>query len=125
MSFYTAGSTTGSVTGNRSYAGFGFQPSYVRFTVSQKNGTTESFVHFSEGFTDGTNQSCHSLFYDGGSPAGSTQQYTDRLIDLKARVSGTLTDILVANFVSFDVDGVTVNFTAIASGYRVYVEAFA
>lgn len=123
MAFITGVSTTGSTTGNKSYTGFGFKPSYARFTLSQKTGTTEGFIHFSQGWTDGTNSSCHSIFQDATS--SQSKEFTNQVISHWNRVSGTLTEVIAATFVSFDADGLTLNFSAITTGYHVHFEAFA
>lgn len=122
MSHITTSFTTTSSTGNRSLTGLGFQPAYIRLTVAQKNGTSETFIHKSEGFTDGTNQGCTSIFWD--STGGKTVSFTDRVIDHINRVSGTLTDVIVATIVSLDADGFTLNFSTTTTSYRVFVEAW-
>lgn len=115
--------STSNTTGNKILAGLGFQPSYIRFTLGQKTGTSETFVHQSEGSTDGTNQRCVSVYWD--STGGKSVEFTDRLINHINRVTGTLTDVIKATFVSFDADGFTINFNATTTGYHVHYEAFA
>ena len=122
MNYFSGNFSTNGITCNRAITGIGFQPSYLRFTLSQKTTTSEAFVHFSEGFTDGTSQSCHSLYWD--STGGQSKQFTDKVINHVNRVGGTLTDVIKATFVSFDADGLTLNFSTTTSGYRVHVEAF-
>lgn len=122
MSFI-AGTFSEGTTGNHSVTGFGFKPAYLRFTISQKLSTTQNFVHLSQGFTDGTSQSCHSIFQD--STSASTRAYTDRCINHLDRVAGVLTETIKATFVSFDASGFTLNFTAVDANYQIHVEAFA
>lgn len=115
--------TTNSTTGDRVITGLGFQPSYIRLTVCQKYNTTESFVHKSEGFTDGTRQDCNSIYWD--STGGKSISYSDKVINHINRVSGNLTDVIVATLVSFDADGFTLNFSATLASYKVFIEAWA
>lgn len=103
--------TTPSTTGNKAYTGFGFRPTYIRFYASGKTSTSETGTRLSIGFADGSIQGCHSL--DGNTP----QVYIDRVINLS-----TPSGMIVANLVSFDADGCTLNFSSTVSGYRVHVE---
>lgn len=122
MAFGTGVTSTPSTTGNRSVTGLGFQPAYLRFTLCQKTGVSETFVHLSEGSTDGTNQRCVSVFQD--STGSKSLESTALCIDHMNRVTGTITDVIKASFISFDADGFTLDYTATISGYHVHYEAF-
>lgn len=112
---------------NTSITGLTFLPNYLRFTISQKLSTTQNFVHFSQGWTNGTNSSCHSIFQDA--TGSSTKAYTNRCINHLDR-SGTINEIIKATFVSFDTNGggdfgFTLNFTASDANYQIHFEAYA
>lgn len=121
-SFFT-GTTTQGTTGNKSITGVGFQPAYLRFTVSSKSTAETTVAHFSQGFTDGTRQKAHSIIAD--STGFASKAYSDRCINHYERVAGVLTEIIKATFVSFDADGFTLNFVNASSNYSIYIEAFA
>lgn len=123
MNAWTGWITTGSSTGNRAITGLGFQPVYLRITLGQKTGTTESFVHQSEGSSTSTTQRCVSIYWD--STGGQSKEYTSKIISHWNRVAGTLTEQIAATLVSLDADGFTLNFSATVTGYHMHVEAFA
>lgn len=127
MSF-KIGSFTQGTTGNASIGGFTFLPSYLRFTLSSRSGTNETYVLFSTGFTDGSLNKAHSIFHDG--TGDRSRYYTDRCINHLVRSGGNITEKIVATWVSFDNNGggdfgFTLNFTAADSNYPITVEAFA
>lgn len=127
MSF-KIGSFSNGTTGNVSVGGFTFLPTYLRFTVSSRSATNETFVLYSQGFTDGTLNKSHSIFHDG--TGDRTRYYNDRCVSHLLRVTGTLTEIINASFVSFDNNGggdfgFTLNFTAANANYPITIEAFA
>lgn len=113
--------STNNTTGNRAISGLGLSPNWLRLTVTQKNSTTEAFIHFSQGFTDGVTSLCHSLYWD--TSGGESRAFTDRVINHMTRESGALTNKVVATLVSKDADGFTLNFSSTVTGYRVSVEA--
>lgn len=118
MSYFAGTATYG--TGSKS-VNVGFTPAWFRITVGPRVSTTEVSPRTSLGWTDGTNQWCHSTFSDS---TGREQiAYSDRIVSQRERVSGTITEVLRANFVSFS--GTTVNFDVITSPgtYRFYLEA--
>lgn len=121
ISNFTVGST-----GNKSITGLTFLPTELDFWIAQKTGTTESFAHLSVGATNGTSQTAHSMLQD--TTGGKTESYFDRCVYHLNRVSGTVSGVLSASFVSFDNNGggdygFTLNFTAADSGYKVYFRA--
>ena len=124
---YAIGSFSHGTTGDASIAGLDFMPSGIRFTVGGRYGTTETVVCLSDGFTDGNNQVANSIYQD--STGSRTKSYTNRCINHFKRVSGIITERIVATFVSFDNNGggdygFTVNFTVADSNYPIYFEAF-
>jgi len=104
-------------TGDKAITGLTFMPNHVDFYMAQKSGVTENFAHLSTGSANGVAQMAHSVFQD--TTAGKTQSYFDRCINHKSRVSGAITDVLTAAFVSFDdngsgVYGFTINVSVLA-----------
>ena len=127
MADFASGTFSQGSTGNASLTGLTFLPKYLRFTISGRFGTTETVVQFSTGNTDGTNQSAHSIFQD--TTSSRSKAYTNRCVNHFQRVSGSITEKLVATFVSFDNNGggsygFTLNFTAADSNYQIHFEAF-
>jgi len=127
MSF-AVGSFSQGTTGNVSVGGLTFLPSYLRFTISSRSGTNETTVMLSTGFTDGTLNKAHSIFQD--TTGARTRYFNDRCVSHLARVSGSITEIIKASWVSFDNNGggdygFTLNFTAANSSYPITFEAFA
>lgn len=114
-------------TGNTSVTGLTVLPNFLEFTISGRFGTTETIVQYSTGFTDGVNDLAHSIFQD--STGSRTKAYSNRCINHFQRVTGTITEKLVATWVSFDNNGggdfgFTLNFTAADSNYQIYFKAF-
>lgn len=110
-------------TGNASIAGVPFLPTSVEFYVAQKTSTTENFAHYSSGVCNGLTQMAHSIYWD--STGGSTKSFFDRSVHHMNRVAGTLTDIIRAEWVSFDTNGggdfgFTLHFTAADANYKIY-----
>lgn len=125
---YQIGSFSQGSTGNVSIGGFTFLPAYLRFTISSRSGTNETYVLFSEGFTDGSLNKAHSIFQD--STGARSRYYNDRCINHLVRVTGSITEKIKATWVSFDNNGggdfgFTLNFTAADSNYPIIIEAFA
>lgn len=119
MSYY-CGRVTISSSGNNSFSGPGFQPTWIRIRVSQKNGVTETCSHLCIGSADGTRQNCSSIYSDATS--SKTVDSGTQLISHWERVSGTLTEVLAATFGSFDASGYTINASVPNSNYKVTVE---
>lgn len=118
--------STGS-TGHVSVTGLTVLPVYLKFTLSGRFNTTETIVQFSTGFTEGTKNKAHSIFQD--STGSRSKAYSDRCINHFQRVAGTITEQIVATWVSFDTNGggdfgFTLNFTAADSNYQIYFEAY-
>jgi hypothetical protein len=124
---YAIGSFSEGSTVNHSVTGLSFLPTGVRFQIGGRSGTNETRVQHSVGNMDGANQTCVSIFQD--STGSKTKTYTNRCINHFERVSGTITEKIIATFVSFNNDGggvygFTVNFTAADSNYPILFEAF-
>lgn len=120
MSRLVGGATiTGS--GNVAFTGVGFQPNYIRITLSQKG--TDSQGHISVGCSDGTNQLVHSTYSD--TTGSKTVRSTSKIVSHYERVSGTITEVINASFVSFDADGFTLNIATGNANYQAMVECFA
>lgn len=112
---------------NAAITGIPFLPTLVEFHIGGRSGTNETRIQRSDGNMDGANQTCISIFHD--SSGSRTRTYTNRCINHFERVSGTITEKIVATFVSFDnngggVYGFTVNFTASDSNYPITFVAF-
>lgn len=128
MANFTCGSFTRGSTGNASVAGLTFLPSYLRFTICSRTGTNETLVMYSDGFTNGSSQKAFSVFQD--STGARSRTFTDRCLNHLNRVTGSITEIIKATFVSFDDNGggdygFTLNFTAADSNYTIHFEAYA
>lgn len=110
-------------TGNKTVTGILFMPSSLEFVIAQKTSVNETFAHYSSGSSNGTSQMAHSIFQDAS--GGKTESYFNRCLNHINRVSGTLTDVVVATFVSFDNNGggdygFTLNFTVADPNYKIY-----
>lgn len=117
-----AGSFSVGSTGNHSVTGLTFLPTNVTFSVGARNGTTETVVQLCRGWTTASNQSFDSIY--GDSTGFQSIGGTTKCITHYARVSGTLTLKVEANYVSFDTNGggdfgFTLNFTAVDSNYTI------
>ena len=121
MSFF-AGSFANGSNGNVSVSGIGFQPSYLRFTIAYKNGSS-NVIRYGVGYTDGFNEFNHWIY--GDSSGFRTISSNSRCCGVADRISGNIVDKCDGSFVSFDSDGFTLNFTNADSNYTIYVEAFA
>lgn len=118
------GAFTISGTGNQSFTGLGFQPSYLEFVFSQKFGVAENSVgHLSIGMADGTRQSAHSILGDTTGPG--TRNSNAKCCSHWKRVSGAWSEIIAASFVSFDADGFTLNASAFDTNFQGFVKALA
>lgn len=118
--------STNNIVGTRQLTSLPFLPSYVRFTLGQKNDDSETFLHESVGSTDFTSKMCRGYFWDG---SGKPFRHSDRVINHVVREGGLLTNKVVATTVSvFDNGGgdyrMNINFTATVTGYRVDMELF-
>lgn len=115
-------------TGNVSITGLSFLPTYLRFTVGSRTSTNETTVMYSNGFTDGTLNKAFSIFQD--TTGARSRYFNDRCVSHLIRSGANITEIINANWVSFDnngggVFGFTLNFTAANSSYPIVVEAYA
>lgn len=124
---YQVGSFSNATTGNVSVSGLTFLPSYIQFEISSRSGTNETTILRSSGFTDGSLNKNHSIFQDA--TGARSRYYNDRCIGHLARVTGSITEIIKATWVSWDTNGggvfgFTVNFTAADSNYPITFTAF-
>ncbi len=118
---YKAGSFTQVGTGTATIA-IGFQPSLLRFSLSQLNGTQENSVaHMSTGFTDGIQQYTHSILAMNG---GFWTRFNDTFcVAHYAIVSNAFTRVISAEIVSFNPTSFTLNFDRASSAYLITFEA--
>lgn len=122
------GSFTPAVTGNISVTGLSFLPDEIVFRLGSATGSVDTTVlRRCDGWTTANNQSYDSWFRDS---TGTYQKAaTDKCITHYDRVSGTVTPVVEATFVSFDTIipgsnyGFTLNFTAVNANYQVRYKA--
>lgn len=127
LTSFSNGMSSGGGT-NVSVGSIPFLPAYLRFTISSRTSTNETFVTETVGFTDGNLNKAHSIFHDG--TGDRSRYYTDRCLNHLIRSGGNITEIIKATFVSFDNNGggdfgFTLSFTAADANYPITVEAFA
>lgn len=106
----------------RNFTGFGFQPTHLTFRVCAKGATSASSAVFTYGTVDVTGyMTCTTTYSD--STGYQSKNYTDRCVSVWERVSGTLTEVLRANFNSFTADGFKLDVITQNANYQVFVEA--
>lgn len=116
------GSFTISATGNVQVVGLTFLPTNVDFFISGKSGGNDADAAFSIGGFTANNQSADA------SIDGRSTGFTNRCIHHYKKVTGTISDALVATKVSFDTNGggdfgFTVNSTVADVNYTVKYKA--
>lgn len=116
MSTFTGGLTFSSTGSSISYTGVGFQGNDLQLTVGGKSGNS-AVTQISIGNADGTRQNCISAF--GDATSHKSTRVNTHCIQHYERVSGTITKVLEASFVSFDADGFTLNITVANVNYSV------
>lgn len=94
-----------------------FTPTGVMAFVSPK-GTTDSQNHSGQGAADGSLQNCTTT------DAGGSRGYNDRIISIRESVSGTWTEVLRVEFVSFGTNQITFNVVTANSNYQAYMRYF-
>lgn len=119
------GSFSNGATGNVPVGGCTSLPTYLRFTVCGRSGTNETVTMYSSGFTDGNLNKAFSIYQD--STGSRSRYFNDRCVSHLNRVTGTITEIINASWVSFDNNGggdfgFTLNFTAANSNYPIIFE---
>lgn len=119
MSYYT-GRVTLSSSGNNSFTGPGFKPTWIRVKFSQKDGVSETCNHFSLGNADGTRQNCSSLFSD--TTFNTCFDSGTKLVSHWENQSGTLVEVAAGTFGSFDTLGYTINMSTPNNAYKATVE---
>ncbi len=106
--------TSGTSTGNKAYTGVGFQPDFIMFLYDRQSGTGVSdHAGFGMGFA--TSSTKRGAFMGVSEDAQATSdtaraQRTDRVI-YQLTPSNTANVNAEADFVSFDTDGFTLNWT--------------
>lgn len=73
----------------------GFQPAGIRITVGQKTSTSQTFIHLSDGVSDGTTQRVDSVYQDAS--GSQTIRSNSKIVSHYERVSGTLTEKVAAH----------------------------
>lgn len=121
-----AGSFTKGSTGNVTID-TGFQPLFLRFTVSQLySGPENTQAHLSTGSTDGVTQSSHSILMinDNDTFGNYTRNYSIYCVSHMALVSNSITRVISASFVSFNATSFTLNFDRATTDYQIFFEAY-
>lgn len=118
MSYWTGRATL--ANGDNSFTGVGFQPNWVRISVAQKYGASETWQHLCIGQSDGTRTNCITMY--GDTTTAKTLEDNTHIVLHYDKVSGVWTKVLEATFVSFDADGFTINATTGNSNYKVHLE---
>ena len=114
---------TPGATGGFSVTGVGFQPKALMVWTSGSSGpAAEPNFHFSQGFTDGTNQFYAALASKNDAVSLQRRQDVDDLLAIFDDPGMTLS--VHARLTSFDADGFTLNFSAQAAGHIVHYVAF-
>src|SRR3989338_1058928 len=115
---------TDGVTGNHAYTGLGFQPKLLIFFTemnSLNNGTIETYTRTAIGAASSpTERWAAGTAQDNNHGSGNTQRNFNSTKCIHT-TSGSGTDENVADLVSLDADGFTLNFTTITNGYEFYV----
>lgn len=120
MSYWT-GRVTPNVSGSAvSFALGGFQPTWARFKMSQKDGVTETCSHLSLGSADGTRQNYSSNFTDG--TGSSCFEGNNKVVSHYERSGGAITEIFSASFVAFTATGLSLNIPNANSAYKLHIE---
>lgn len=108
-------STTGVKTIN-----VGFQPISARITAGNKTGVADNCARKTTGVTDGTNQICDVEYLD--TTSGYTDRFSDRLVSVRERVAGTITEVVRANFDSFTATELKYNVTTANVNFQFLIE---
>lgn len=75
----------------------GFPVKELEIIVSQKTGQSNVVIdRLSLGVSDGTYQICDTLYNDNTATGSGDQKYLDRIVNVKERVSGTVSNVLIA-----------------------------
>lgn len=75
----------------------GFPVKELEILVTQKTGESNvNLVRSSQGVSDGTYQLCHTQYMDGTATGAGAKRFTDRIVNVRERQSGTVNDVLVA-----------------------------
>lgn len=114
-------------SGNQSYTGLTALPTFLELTVSQEGVGTDAITSFTTGWADGTNQRTDTTY--GDTSGGMTAKFTNQILTVYRRVSGTITKVFEASLVSFDNNGggdygFTLNQTTSTQSFQTSVKAY-
>lgn len=102
------GGVSFNATGSTGVTGVGFQPNDIDFEVGGKS-TTGAFVQYCSGSVDeNLNQQCRT-FFDDQTIAPKYENSTTRCVIVYEKISSAWVKVLELEFISFDVDGFTVD----------------
>lgn len=107
--------TTGTGTGNQSITGVGFQPAVTMYFSANRASSTSVQTPAQYTFGGATSSSARFSLWSGGSGTSTSvaDHNTDNANVLKMMTEGTPTTNTVADFVSHDSDGFTINNTTV------------
>lgn len=107
-------------TGSASFTGFGFTPKFVILTCTYQTtaNTDETNAYWCQSFMTAATQIClgHSSQHGVSGSQNVTGTYSATALLLKNYSAST---VLAATLVSFDSDGITLNFTTTSSGVKI------
>lgn len=120
---YAVGSFTQPATGPITKV-VGFEPKYLRFTISQlSSGPENTVAHLSTGFTDGNLQYAHSILATNNQGC-YTRMHDTFCLSHHAIVNNAFVRVISATFVAFTFDGFTLDFDRASNQYLITFEAF-
>jgi hypothetical protein len=114
MTAFRSSRTTFATTGAISIALLPFTPVGLEVFVAP-NGASDSQCHISHGAADGTLQNCLTTF------GGGSRGYNDRIISHWENISGTWTEVLRVEFVSFTANTANFNVVTANVNYQAYM----
>lgn len=114
-----AAATLGS-TGNKAISGLGFQPKLVRFAMLQTISSGTNSI-YGLGAMTSANQYTHCATID----ATNRSRYSSKSACISGVGSGSATPFILANYVSMDADGFTINVSTASNAFDWAYEAFA
>jgi hypothetical protein len=120
---YEVGSFTQASVGDTDEIVVGFEPAYLRFTISQLEGVPENSVaHLSVGFTDGNVEYAHSIYANGNN--AYTRKHNTFCLTHHAIVNNTFTRVVSATLKEFTSNGFVLTFDRASSAYQITFEAY-
>lgn len=118
---YYAGTISHGSTGIKTIT-CGFQPVSAKITVSAQFSTTDSVLHKSEGWTNGTNQFYNTIFSDA--TGRQTISGSSKMVSHYDRVAGTITEVVNVTFNSFTATQFKYNVNTANANYQLFVEVW-